>query len=460
MLCLAPCVQATYTVVIDAHASSGQMQQAEQLLQQLLGNTAQISTLPGDGSSRGSRDSMGLYPVPVKEPAAQQPSQSMAAAALQAGTQPQVLAADGLGSSFPVAAPGQLTNPNKVDTFSSSSSGSGGSTTSRTVGQVPQQQQQMPKPPPLPQRQQQQQQKVQSQSPWQQPRGLAKADSSQQDVAGGTRNRQQVLRQQYNSLIKGWLQLAAEEALEQAEQQWLLQESSLELSNSSSSFNTNGNGIGNSSSSSSGRSVQRPMAGAPCGAAAAAAEGAGLLRRPQSAAISAAVAPAAVAGGAQKAAASVVASQQQQQQQQPGVQRVGVGLLRPVLPPQPPAADVVPPTGSSAAAGTGRGLQTEQPQAAAAARQSAVADPTQLGAAVQAAPAVSAGGRQVGQAAAAQTANRAAVSPFAAALEVLQRMQAVGVAPAADTYTLFINFCIKVGYVDQLAGVQGVNAGF
>jgi hypothetical protein len=34
---------------------------------------------------------------------------------------------------------------------------------------------------------------------------------------------------------------------------------------------------------------------------------------------------------------------------------------------------------------------------------------------------------------------------FSAAVDVMQQMQAAGVSAAADTYTLFVDYCIKVG---------------
>jgi hypothetical protein len=61
------------------------------------------------------------------------------------------------------------------------------------------------------------------------------------------------------------------------------------------------------------------------------------------------------------------------------------------------------------------------------------------------------------QAAASQTVGVAAAAgdgaaagpsdPFSAAVDVMQQMQAAGVSPAADTYTLFVDYCIEVGLV-------------
>jgi hypothetical protein len=441
-----------YSAAIDALASTGQLQEAEHMLQQLLDNQAHVFAALTASMGSSSKSS-------ISATAGQQLGQSRADGGTQdsAGTasaqDPQAvhsfLSSTAQLDLGPAAAAAMVDGTaSKAASESIAEAGYNDLTAAsrRPAGQQRQRQRQQQRPP-----------RAGPGTPDQQ------RQHQQPGVAGATRNKQQVLRQQYNSLIKGWLQLAAAQASEQAEQLWLMREGGSSSGGSSSSNSMpavaaismpDGQGVD--------LQVRQGVAFGAVSRTAAAVNGASHsdVQQPASPAAdgrggtSQAAAPAAAAAalqpqlkrqlplpsllaGQQQQRQQILAQQvplsapRQQQQQQPVVQRAGVGLVRPVLPQQSLAAsaDEVGPASSSLDGPIQQQQQQQQQQ-----------QRSQRSQGLTAAAASSNADRKP-----AAFSSSSSSDGYGAALAVLHQMQAAGVAPAADTYTLFIDHCIKVG---------------
>jgi pentatricopeptide repeat protein len=354
-------LQATYAAVINAHAAAGDIGAAEQLLEQLLSSTSDVNLLLGASRSSSSSSSDSSANRNGN-------SSSDSASSMQAG---QVGQAAFTAAGLQAAAGGPL--------LFDAAAGSNGST-SGSNGRSEQLQQ-----------------------------GLG-------SLAGGTRNSRHVLRHQYNSLIKGWLRLAADAhaAANSAApgQQWL-PAADAAGSNGGSRTSSSWNGALQAAEVQRGRAgllQQMPRAPPPPvqqqlqqpAAATRAAPG----YSGAAAAAAAVTAPVGAASSERSPAAARPASRSALLQSMPA-------LIRPVLPPQPQAAvvQVQPAHATAAPNGTAGAVHSGSSSSSVA-------------------PVV--------------VVSRQAAT-FGEALAVLQRMQAAGVAPAADTYTLFIHYCIKVG---------------